>query len=369
MYGRDERLDPVRSFTAKSFRLAPERWREFVTMEDNQVILNSFFSTPDYTNLFISRDSEARLLVGLNCPKNVQTKVICVSKTGREAITKDNAREMLLIQEVVGGDAISFFTAVSEEVVCLSFSTWENSSSSWASGVTEEVVRFTERQKNEALVIKAQIEGRVFLPHPNVLGDADQLGKAVHEEPLLDEAVHEGAPQDEPLRDTEGRKLSDVKLLHACDSTIIEWAELVSEFLKQDSSQAVLDGLKPLPSEEFNFWRTRLNNLHFIQKQLRSSRAQQVASIVQKAESVYWATLRDIYRDVQEGLKEGEDVTLNLGPVQEKLEQVEKMEYQQVAELQSVCGGYMLMLHATVTPAAFPSPKWETFGNTTAPVV
>lgn len=32
-----------------------------------------------------------------------------------------------------------------------------------------------------------------------------------------------------------------------------------------------------------------------------SSSAQKVASIVQKAESVYWATLRDVYRDVQEG--------------------------------------------------------------------
>lgn len=35
--------------------------------------------------------------------------------------------------------------------------------------------------------------------------------------------------------------------------------------------------------------------------QLMSSGAQQVASIVQKAESVYWTTLRDLYRHVQEG--------------------------------------------------------------------
>lgn len=35
--------------------------------------------------------------------------------------------------------------------------------------------------------------------------------------------------------------------------------------------------------------------------QLMSSRAQQVATILQRAGSVYWSTLRDIYRDVQEG--------------------------------------------------------------------
>lgn len=61
---------------------------------------------------------------------------------------------------------------------------------------------------------------------------------------------------------------TDGKLLHSCDLTIIEWAELVSEFLQQDSSQPVLDGLKPLPSEEFNFWKNRLKNLHFIQQQV-----------------------------------------------------------------------------------------------------
>ena len=64
------------------------------------------------------------------------------------------------------------------------------------------------------------------------------------------------------------RKLSDAKLLHACESTIIEWAELVSEFLQQDSSQPLLDGLKPLPSEEFKFWKNRLKNLKFIQQQV-----------------------------------------------------------------------------------------------------
>lgn len=66
-------------------------------------------------------------------------------------------------------------------------------------------------------------------------------------------------------------KSTDRKLLHSCDLTIIEWAELVSEFLQQDSSQPVLDGLKPLPSEEFNFWRNRLKNLHFIQQQVMMS--------------------------------------------------------------------------------------------------
>lgn len=61
-----------------------------------------------------------------------------------------------------------------------------------------------------------------------------------------------------------------MQLLHACDSTIMEWMKLVSEVLQQDSSQLVLDGQEPLPSAEFNFWRSRLRNLHFIQQQVRN---------------------------------------------------------------------------------------------------
>ncbi|KAG7219167.1 hypothetical protein INR49_003699, partial [Caranx melampygus] len=60
-----------------------------------------------------------------------------------------------------------------------------------------------------------------------------------------------------------------------------------------------------------------------------SSRAQQVASIVQRTESVYWSTLRDIYRNIQEGVDEAQDVTLNLTGLQQKLEEVEQLEYQQ----------------------------------------
>ncbi|XP_040001510.1 dynein heavy chain 9, axonemal isoform X2 [Xiphias gladius] len=304
MEGKDERLDPVRSFTVKSLRLDEARWQEFVSEEGNQVNFNSFFNAQDYCHLFICQDPDSRLSVSLDFPQNIQSKVICVSKTAREAVTKENSRKILIFQEVQGEEVLNFIICVTEQVTCPLLSNPENSSR-WVSGVIDEAFRLMERQKNEALVMKAQIEGRTFLPHPD----------ALHDDALYDAA--------------KGGKVSDMKLLHTCDWTIIEWAELVSEFLQQDSSQPVVDGLKPLPSEEFHFWKNRRRNLLFIQQQLMSSRAQLVAFIVERAESVYWSTLRDMYRDVQEGVKEAEDVTLNLSPLQKKLEEVEQMEYQQ----------------------------------------
>lgn len=46
------------------------------------------------------------------------------------------------------------------------------------------------------------------------------------------------------------RKLSDYNL-HDCDSTVVEWAELVSRFLHQD----------------WSLWKHQLWNLHVIQQQ------------------------------------------------------------------------------------------------------
>lgn len=278
---RDERLDPIRTFTVRSFRLDPDRWRELVSEEENQMTLSSFLGS-DHGHLFVWQHPRPRLCVSLDLPQGVATKVICASKAGREGITKENSRGLLLLQEVQGGDLMSFISTVTEQVTCPLLSN-PKTSTSWATGVAEEALGLMERMKNEARMMKARIDGQTFLPHPAV----------VHDDGSHD--VFDG------LHDNTQRKSSDMKLLHACEATVIEWAELVSEVLQQDSSEPVLDGLKPLPSHEFDFWRNRLRNLLLIQEQLRTSRAQQVASIVQRADSIYWSTLRDVHRDVQEG--------------------------------------------------------------------
>lgn len=62
--------------------------------------------------------------------------------------------------------------------------------------MAEEALRFMERQKNEALVMKAQIKGRTFLPHPD----------AVHDDTVHDDTVHDDAVHDDHLHDNaEGR--------------------------------------------------------------------------------------------------------------------------------------------------------------------
>lgn len=116
MAEKDGRLDPLRSFIVSSLRFNPEKWREFVSEEENQVVFNSFHNSQDYCNLFIYLGSGSALTVSLNFPNNVQSKVICVSKPGHEVITTENIRTILSVQEVRQEDAMIFFLPVCDEV-------------------------------------------------------------------------------------------------------------------------------------------------------------------------------------------------------------------------------------------------------------
>lgn len=64
---------------------------------------------------------------------------------------------------------------LSPQVICPLLSNLKNSSR-WATGVADKALMLMERQKNEALVMKAQIEGRTFLPYPDALHDDSNHG-------------------------------------------------------------------------------------------------------------------------------------------------------------------------------------------------
>lgn len=62
----------------------------------------------------------------------------------------------------------------------------------------------------------------------------------------------------------------DTSLLHAIETTVIDWSHQIRDVLSQDSAQALLDGLHPLPRVEFEFWGARLGDLKCIHEQVMS---------------------------------------------------------------------------------------------------
>jgi len=64
-------------------------------------------------------------------------------------------------------------------------------------------------------------------------------------------------------------ELIDLKLVHAVESVVIEWAHQIREVLKKDSAQPLLDGLDPLPSTEIEFWKSKRAHLESISEQVK----------------------------------------------------------------------------------------------------
>jgi len=57
-------------------------------------------------------------------------------------------------------------------------------------------------------------------------------------------------------------------VLHTLESVVIEWSHQIRNVLKRDSSEAVLQGLNPLPNTELTFWADRYENLQCIYDQV-----------------------------------------------------------------------------------------------------
>ena len=57
-------------------------------------------------------------------------------------------------------------------------------------------------------------------------------------------------------------------MIYLIESVVIDWTHQVDAFLKQDSSQAIQEGLNPGPMVEIDFWQTRSSNLADIHEQV-----------------------------------------------------------------------------------------------------
>uniref|UniRef100_A0A667XMW0 Dynein heavy chain tail domain-containing protein n=1 Tax=Myripristis murdjan TaxID=586833 RepID=A0A667XMW0_9TELE len=210
----DKRLDVIRDFTLKSFRLNPDKWQAFILENCNRAIIGRFFDTPDLSSLFVQVDAASELRVALGLSQDLGGKAICFAKG---ALLVAGCR--LLV--------VSCWL----QVVCRLLR------SMCPAEVAEDMYEHIDQLQNKVLEVKGQVQEQTFLPPPG--------SSAV-------------------LEDAAGRKW-----LHTLESVVIMWAEQVCELLQQDWAQDVQDRHKLLPQDEFDFWKKRLLNLQGVHTQVR----------------------------------------------------------------------------------------------------
>ncbi|KAL6474749.1 hypothetical protein MHYP_G00157890 [Metynnis hypsauchen] len=299
----DKRMDFLKNYTLSSLKLTQDKWQEFLAVKENHKIVGNFFDQADVGNLIISRNAASQLVASLAIPTTLRNKAVSFLKRDKEVLRDDNIRNLYVGDLPASSVNVDVAIAAIEEVIYPLLTNRDNMKG-WPKVVSEDVIQQTLKLKNEASVLGGLIEGRTVLPLPE---NAEVLEGTI---PVcrLSDAI-------------------DSKLMHAFETVIIDWTHQISEVLKKDSAQPVLDELNPLPKAEFDFWNDRLKSLECIHEQLLNPKVQKMAEILETAESVYWPALRNIFKDVKEGLKEAENIILYLTPLQKRLDEMENVEY------------------------------------------
>ncbi|KAM9371463.1 dynein axonemal heavy chain 17 [Phaethornis superciliosus] len=197
----------------------------------------------------------------------------------------------------------------------------EDNVEDWPRVVVEDMVQRAQWLKNEMFVMGGKTR---WLPLPESL-DQDVSSSVV-------------ACPTEPV---------DSSVLHAMETTVIEWSHQTRDILSKDSEQLLLEGLHPLPRTEFEFWQTRKVNMQCMKDQLFLPRVRALAKMLEKADSCYWPELQRIFRDVDAGLEEAKDICLHLQPLQILLGEVEQVDYSELQPFleETLCTVRLLATH------------------------
>ncbi|XP_039082400.1 dynein heavy chain 17, axonemal [Hyaena hyaena] len=299
----DVRLEYLEAVAALILKFKPDKWSKMIGAEENMALFTEFFEKPDALVLVLTLNPAGLIIPCLGFPASLKSKGVYFIKKGPWNISKDAYKSQLLYGDI-SPTTVEQLIAIVEEVLYSLLNQNENLSE-WPQVVSEDIMRQVHKLKNEMFVMGGKIRGKTLLPIPEHLGSLDGTLESMERIPSS----------------------LDNSLLHAIETIVIDWSHQIRDVLSQDSAQALLDGLHPLPRVEFEFWDARLMNLKCIHEQLNRPKVNKIVEILEKARSCYWPALQSVYMNVTEGLKEANDIVLYLKPLRVLLEETEQADF------------------------------------------
>ncbi|XP_055096955.1 dynein axonemal heavy chain 17 [Symphalangus syndactylus] len=299
----DVRLQYLEEVASILLKFKADKWSKLVGAEENMALFTEFFEKPDVQVLVLTLNAAGMIIPCLGFPKSLKSKGVYFIKKKPENINRDNYKAQLLYGDI-SHTPVDQLMAVVEEVIYPLLNQSENVAG-WPQVVSEDIVKQTQRLKNEMFVMSGKIKGKTLLPIPEHLGSLDGTLESMERIPSS----------------------LDNSILHTIETVIIDWSHQIRDVLSKDSAQALLDGLHPLPRVEFEFWDAQLLNLKCIHEQLNRPKVNKIVEILEKAKSCYWPALQNIYTSVTEGLKEANGIVLYLKPLRILLEEMEQADF------------------------------------------
>ncbi|CAG5123285.1 unnamed protein product, partial [Candidula unifasciata] len=303
----DHRVIFIADYVLKTLKQKPDRWTKMYSVDENKQLFMDFFEKPDLTTLIIIATAAGSLQVQYEWPSNPKAKACYFVKRSRDPIQKDAVMRNVLLYGDMAASPLDQLCAFVDEVLVPLLSN-ERNHDKWPKVVSKDVTRHVHNLKSTVYVVSGQAKGKTLLPLPV------------------------GADRIEQVGDGE-KETYDRSLVHAIESVIIEWTHQIRDVLKKDSVQPLLDGLNPSPFVEIKFWESRGQNLECIYEQLRDSKVRKMAELLQRANSSYFPSFKNIFRDVVAALTEAQDINMHLKPLRFQLEELEQTEFDECGKL------------------------------------
>lgn len=115
---------------------------------------------------------------------------------------------------------------------------------------------------------------------------------------------------------------SEKNILHALETSVIDWNHQIQEVLKSDSAAPLHAGLNPGPLVEIDFWTAKASNLSSIHQQLTSPKIQKISKVLETCKSTYFPAFQTVFEEVVAALKEANDISLYLKALRPQVEKL-----------------------------------------------
>uniref|UniRef100_A0A671VS67 Dynein axonemal heavy chain 17 n=1 Tax=Sparus aurata TaxID=8175 RepID=A0A671VS67_SPAAU len=292
----DRRLDFIADYVLRTLKVKQDKWQKCVSSEDNRQVLQEFLDRAERRTLVVSVTAAGLLQPAAAFTAAGRHKAVYFVKRTGAALSPQSMKEGLVYGDLSYAP-LEQFSALVEEVVAPLLSNSRNHTE-WPQVVSKDVRRHVHSLKTNVFVVSGQVQGKTLLPLP---AGSERVEKTV-----------------------------DGSIIHSLESAVIEWSHQIRAVLKKDSSEALLEGKSPTPHTELLFWNNRYADLECIHSQLKSSKVDKMAMLLEAAESSYFPAFTNMQQDVLAALEEAKDICTYLRPLERLFEDMESAEFPDV---------------------------------------
>uniref|UniRef100_W5MKY4 Dynein, axonemal, heavy polypeptide 9 like n=1 Tax=Lepisosteus oculatus TaxID=7918 RepID=W5MKY4_LEPOC len=303
----DDRIDFLREQAFTSLRLKTDKWNRFIAAEENQKYLLDFLDKACYNRLILFTGPGGTLHVSNGeTPLSSKTKLLCVLRKSNRKVPKTNFKRELGFGEV-SCQPLDQLPVLIAEVLVPTLANTKNHAG-WPRVVSEDVRKHIEKVTNQVTILRGTVEGRTLLPLPLCVERSDE---------------------EDTSHSSTGWQIDRARL-YSIETMVIQWTHQISEVLRKDSSQALLQEEHPGPSVEIDFWVQQKENLLGIQKQIQSPKVDKIMEILKRIKSSYYSSFRETVLNVNEAVLEAEDIELHLRPLKRHIAYFEECSFSDI---------------------------------------